>query len=157
MGQCKDDIKIPFPVVHSILIRRKCISCIIWLLERQIRVWRWHQELLHLNLYSRRWCLTLILITLFSFRAPFRYIRYQYLESWLSIFVCDSDCIVWYLPWLWMCDPSGWGTPPCYAWGCPACSPTRMSCGRARLCTGSSCQDRTGLGEIIFKMFNKNI
>ena len=28
MGQCEDDIKIPFPVVHSILIRRECISCI---------------------------------------------------------------------------------------------------------------------------------
>ena len=37
MGQCEDDIKIPFPVVHSILIRRKCISCIFWLVERQIR------------------------------------------------------------------------------------------------------------------------
>ena len=23
MGQCEDDIKIPFPVVHSILIRRE--------------------------------------------------------------------------------------------------------------------------------------
>ena len=37
MGQCEDDIKIPFPVVHSILIRRECISCIFWLVERQIR------------------------------------------------------------------------------------------------------------------------
>ena len=26
MGQCEDDIEIPFPVVHSILIRRECIS-----------------------------------------------------------------------------------------------------------------------------------
>ena len=37
MGQCEDNIKIPFPVVHSILIRRECISCIFWLVERQIR------------------------------------------------------------------------------------------------------------------------
>ena len=37
MGQCEDDIKIPFPLVHSILIRRECISCIFWLVERQIR------------------------------------------------------------------------------------------------------------------------
>ena len=28
MGQCEDDSKIPFPVVHSILIRKECISCI---------------------------------------------------------------------------------------------------------------------------------
>ena len=37
MGQCEDDTKIPFPVVHSILIRRECISCIFWLVQRQIR------------------------------------------------------------------------------------------------------------------------
>ena len=37
MGQCEDDIKIPFPVVHSVLIRSECISCIFWLVERQIR------------------------------------------------------------------------------------------------------------------------
>ena len=37
MGQCEDDTKIPFPVVHSILIRRECISCIFLLVERQIR------------------------------------------------------------------------------------------------------------------------
>ena len=28
MDQCEDDIKIPFPVSHSILIRIECISCI---------------------------------------------------------------------------------------------------------------------------------
>ena len=37
MGQSEDDIKIPFPVIHSILIRRECTSCIFWLVERQIR------------------------------------------------------------------------------------------------------------------------
>ena len=37
MGQCEDDSKIPFPVVHSILTRRECISFIFWLIERQIR------------------------------------------------------------------------------------------------------------------------
>ena len=37
MDQCEDDIEIPFPVVHSILIRREFISCIFWLVERLIR------------------------------------------------------------------------------------------------------------------------
>ena len=31
IGQCEDDIKVPFPVVHFVLIRRECIS---WLVER---------------------------------------------------------------------------------------------------------------------------
>ena len=63
MGQCQDDIKIPFPVVHSILIRRECISCIFWLVERQIRnkklqlKWGWCVKMTSwitpYNLYSR--------------------------------------------------------------------------------------------------------
>ena len=34
MGKYEDDIKILFPVIHFILIRRECISFIFWLVER---------------------------------------------------------------------------------------------------------------------------
>ena len=46
------------------------------------------------------------------------------------------------LPWPWMCGPSVRGTPPCCAWGCPSCIPTRMSCVRGHWCTGSTGQGR---------------